>query len=384
MSRAARRLALSMSQTKTPVDPSTLSARLGARNMTGLSSPASNPAQRSVDRFRAQVRSRSGRGLTDSLLHGLAAAGRLTPVARPERHQVEVISDVPYQDGGSPDHTLDIYRPTIRPGPWPVVFYVHGGGFTLLSKDTHWIMALSFARMGYLVFNISYRLAPRHPYPAAIADTCAAYEWVVKNAAAYGGDTSRLAVAGESAGANLVTALSVATSYRRDEPFARRAYDAGVTPRVAMPACGMLQVSDASRFSRRRRLPAWIDVVLTNVSQAYLHRATPSERGDFGLADPLLLLEEQSRPDRPLPAFFVPVGTRDPLLDDTRRLQRALERQGVECLARYYHKEIHAFHALVWRRRARRCWEEAFAFLDRHLRPERAAAAEPAGGATAA
>ena len=50
------------------------------------------------------------------------------------------------------------------------MLYVHGGGFRILSKDTHWIMGLAFARRGFLVFNIGYRLAPKHPFPAAIAD----------------------------------------------------------------------------------------------------------------------------------------------------------------------------------------------------------------------
>jgi acetyl esterase len=301
--------------------------------------------------------------LADSLLRKLATAGQLTPLAAPHRHRVEVIRDIPYTNTGLADHSLDIYRPAVKPGPWPVIVYVHGGGFSLLSKETHWMMALSFARLGFIVFNISYRLAPRHPYPAALDDTCAAYRWVVEHAHRYGGDVDRLAVAGESAGANLVTALSVATSYPRPEPFARAVYELGVRPRAAIPACGILQVSDAERFGRRRRLPGWIDTILTNVSSAYLRGIEP---GEHDLADPLVILESE-RPARELPAFFVPVGTRDPLLDDTRRLERALGRLGATCEARYYHKEIHAFHAMVWRRNARRCWGEISAFLGRHL-----------------
>jgi acetyl esterase len=72
--------------------------------------------------------------------------------------------------------------------------------------------------------------------------------------------------------------------------------------------------------------------------------------------------------DRPLPAFFAPVGTRDPLLDDTRRLEKALGMLNVPCEARYYPGGIHAFHALVWDPAARRCWRDALAFLDRHMR----------------
>ena len=60
--------------------------------------------------------------------------------------------------------------PTSRTGLAPVVLYIHGGAFHYLSKDTHWVLALMFARRGYVVFNIDYRLAPVYPYSAAIED----------------------------------------------------------------------------------------------------------------------------------------------------------------------------------------------------------------------
>jgi acetyl esterase len=316
--------------------------------------------------LRHRLRQHIGALIVDNSLRGLAHLGRLHPRARPHRHRVQVQRDVPYLDSGLRDHTLDIYRPTeVRGAPRPVVLYVHGGGFRILSKDTHWVMGLAFARRGYVVASINYRLAPRHPYPAAIADACAAYAWLVQNAPALGGDPARLVLAGESAGANLVTALAVAASYRRQEPWAQAVWQSGVTPVAVLPACGMLQVSDPERFARRRRLPAWLVDRLTEVSEAYL-------RGEPGcpldLADPLLLLERGAPPDRPLPPFFVPVGTRDPLLHDTRRLKAALDRLGVPCEARYYPGEVHAFHALVWRERARECWRDTYAFLDQYVK----------------
>jgi acetyl esterase len=326
------------------------------------------PVRGSLERFRTEVRLRAQARVSNTLAHTFATAARLHPLANPERHQVDVIRDVPYLDDGLVDHRLDIYRPSMRPGPHPIVMYVHGGGFSLLSKDTHWLMALVYARYGYLVFNISYRLAPRHPFPAAIMDTLAAYEWVVANAPRLGGDLSRLVVAGESAGANLVTSLSLATAYRRPETWARRVFELGVTPRVAVPACGIFQVSDAQRFARRRRLPYVVRMTLEDVASCYLRGADVTQPGGIDLADPLLVLERREQPERPLPAFFLPVGTRDPLLDDTRRMKRALEALGVPVQARYYRGEMHAFHALVFRERARDCWADIFAFLDQHLR----------------
>ena len=150
-------------------------------------------------RLHERLRMAAGAMVANGFFHGAAAAGRLHPMARPRRHRVEVIRDVRYQEGTSRAHLLDIYRPTTPPADGrghPIVLYIHGGAFRMLSKDTHWLMGLAFARRGYLVFNINYRLAPNHPYPAAIRDACAAWCWVVENCARYGGDPSRIVVAG--------------------------------------------------------------------------------------------------------------------------------------------------------------------------------------------
>jgi acetyl esterase len=312
----------------------------------------------------------------NSFFGGLATVGQLHPAANPKRHGIEVERDIIYGDDEQ-WHALDIYRPITRPKPWPVVFYVHGGAFHLLSKDTHWLMGLVFARYGYLVVNISYRLAPKHPYPAAIQDTCTAYRWLAAHIDELGGDRNRVAVAGESAGGNLVTALTLAACQERPESWARDVFELGLVPKATLPFCAILEVSNPDRFSARRRLPRWVDGMLRDATFAYLngHPHVPCE--ETALADPLRVLEAAAGlpPDergahfeRPLPAFFAPVGTRDPLLDDTRRLEKALGALNVPVEARYYPGGIHAFHALIWDPAARRCWRDALAFLDRHMR----------------
>lgn len=313
--------------------------------------------------------------VANAFFEGLASLGQLHPAADPKRHGIEVERDITYGPGHPAGRRLDIYRPVHRPGPWPVVFYVHGGAFHLLSKDTHWLMGLVFARFGYLVVNISYRLAPRHPYPAAIEDTCLAYTWMAKRLKELGGDPDRVAVAGESAGGNLITALTLTACQRRAEPWAREVFDAGLVPRAALPFCAMLEVSRPERFSERRPLPRWVDGMIHDASTSYLHGYPAGPSAATALADPLRVLEEcvaglpaEPHFERPLPPFFAPVGTRDPLLDDTRRLETALRALEVPVEARYYPGGIHAFHALVWDPAARRCWRDALAFLDRHMR----------------
>lgn len=323
-----------------------------------------------------RLRQRSNRLFTEGILRGVSGTARLFPLAQPARHKVELLRNIEYGREDGLSLRLDVYRPLERNQPLPIVLYMHGGAFSILSKDTHWMMALGFARHGYLVFNIDYRLAPEHPYPAAVSDACTALEWVSQHAESYGGDLSRVVFAGESAGGNLATALTVCCCYRRPEPFAQRAFETGIVPSAVIPACAPLQVTDPARLSRRRKLPFFAKDVLRGMRDSYLRNVRDAAPSEKDLADPLYVFERGARPARSLPPFFIPVGTKDPLLDDTRRLERALKAMGVPCQARYYPGEIHAFHALVWRRGAKRCWKDQLDFLDEAVgtRPRQASA----------
>ena len=316
----------------------------------------------------ALLRQRAGAALVDAFCTGLTRGGQLLPRARTALHAVEVLRDVAYLPDGSGAHRLDLYRPREPGGPRPVVLYIHGGAFRALSKETHWVFGVVFARHGFLALNINYRLAPAHRFPAAVEDACAAYRWAVENVARYGGDPARVVVAGESAGANLALALALATCYRRPEPWARAVFDTGAVPRAVLPACGVLQVSDPERYWRTRSLNFFVRDRLSEMAQDYLCRADAPGARSLELADPLLLLERAQAPARPLPAFFVACGTADVLLEDSQRLERALQRLGAPCEARYYPGEPHAFQVLVTARSgADLHWDDAFRFLAQQL-----------------
>lgn len=318
----------------------------------------------------AVVRARrmAGSAIIDNLFRVISFTTKLLPISHPRFHGVNVERDLQYFEGADATHRLDVYKPS-KPSQkkLPIVFYIHGGGFRILSKESHWLFGLLFARRGYLVFNVGYRLAPKHPFPAAVEDVCRAYEWMVKNAERFGGDLSRIVIAGESAGANLATTLTLATHFKRPEAYAQRVFDLGVTPKAVIPACGILQVSDPERYVRRKNYPVWLADRINEVADAYLHGVKIRSPQELDLADPVCVLEREGKPERPLPPFFTFVGTADPLLDDTRRLKVALERRGVPCDIRYYPGEMHAFHAFVYRSNARACWRESFRFLEKTL-----------------
>ena len=117
--------------------------------------------------------------------------------------------------GPAGDIPVRIYNPqgaddTLLPG---IIFY-HGGGWVIGDLDTHDGVCRALVKAsGYRLIAIDYRLAPEHPFPAAVDDCYAALEWVGAKGASIGIDTSRLAVAGDSAGGNLSAVVAQQTRH---------------------------------------------------------------------------------------------------------------------------------------------------------------------------
>ena len=110
-------------------------------------------------------------------------------------------------DGPGGDLALRSYRPA--EGPLPTVVFLHGGGWTLGTLDSAEGVCVELAeRVGCLVLSVDYRLAPEHPFPAAVEDARAAVEWAAERAGSLGGDGT-VAVAGTSAGGGLAAATAL-------------------------------------------------------------------------------------------------------------------------------------------------------------------------------
>jgi acetyl esterase len=99
----------------------------------------------------------------------------------------------------------------LAPGtPTPLTIYFHGGGWVIGDLDTHdGVCRFLAAAAGTTVLAIDYRLAPEHPFPAAVEDAWAGFAWAVASAAELGIDPTRVAVAGDSAGGNLAAVVSL-------------------------------------------------------------------------------------------------------------------------------------------------------------------------------
>jgi acetyl esterase len=149
------------------------------------------------------------------------------------------------------------YAPPPAARPEPLLVYLHGGGFVIGDVDTNDEPSrLICANAGVHVLNVDYRLAPEHPFPAALDDTRAALRWAQTKAASLGADPARVAIGGDSAGANLATVTARLAAREGAPPVAQLLIspptDAG-TPRRSHTLFGsglFFSVADRAAFTR--------------------------------------------------------------------------------------------------------------------------------------
>jgi acetyl esterase len=96
----------------------------------------------------------------------------------------------------------EVYTP-VGPGPFPMLLYMHGGGWCLGKAEYVRKLGMSIAELGHVVVNLDYALAPEHPFPASLSQTIFATRWMVENAGEIKGKEGAIAIGGASAGANL-------------------------------------------------------------------------------------------------------------------------------------------------------------------------------------
>ena len=209
--------------------------------------------------------------------------------------------------------TADVVVPK-GSGPHPVLVYLHGGGWVCGSPTTHRKLAYRFAEGGFLVFNVDYRLAPEHPFPAPFDDCLAAVRWAHQQAGRFGGDPSRFAIGGDSAGGNLSAAVAAALA---DDPARPKAalLIYGVFDFAMFTDPALVEAPDAKAAAIGR------DMVEMMVG-AYLGKT----RSDALLRDARV---SPLHAARRLPPSHVVVGGADPLAAQAETLVKALSAAGV-------------------------------------------------------
>jgi acetyl esterase/lipase len=154
----------------------------------------------------------------------LACLGLLAFLPLPAMAQKLTVPDdvifVPGVEYANPDGQhlrLDLARPKTGHGPFPAVVCIHGGGFRAGTRQGYDGLCLRLAHEGYVAVTITYRLAPRYPFPAAVHDCKAAVRWLRASARTYHIDPDRIGVTGGSAGGHLALFLGVTGGVREFE-----------------------------------------------------------------------------------------------------------------------------------------------------------------------
>lgn len=158
---------------------------------------------------------------------------------------------------GEPKVRIRQYRPKPMAGPLPGVLWIHGGGYEVGSlEDNHDFCIKMAMQVGAIVIQVDYRLAPEHPYPAALADVYQALNWMQGEALRLGLDSHRIAVAGGSAGGGLAAAIALLARDRGGPPicFQMLLYPM-LDPRNLTPSS--YEVTDPRTWCRKHNLEAW-------------------------------------------------------------------------------------------------------------------------------
>ncbi len=256
---------------------------------------------------------------------------------------------VPVREVGGTTVTTDVVVPK-GPGPHPILVYLHGGGWICGSPATHRKLTHRFAEAGYLVFNVDYRLAPEHPFPAPFEDCVHAVRWAAAEAERFGGDPTRLALGGDSAGGNLSAAVAAALA---NDPSA---------PRIS----AVLLLYGVFDFAGME--PRDSDDPLYEVGGKLVELMVGSylgpDRSATLLADPRV---SPIHAAEKLPPAHIVVGDLDPLVGDAQALAEALEKSGVPHEHVVVEGMPHGFAQMEFLPPARESIDRMIAFLRKYL-----------------
>jgi len=232
---------------------------------------------------------------------------------------VKLGDGIAYANG--PRHKLDIYGPEQRGGPAPVVFFIYGGGWSRGERSDYQFVGRALAARGFITVIADYRLVPEVRFPDFLYDSAGALRWVEDNIALYGGDPSRLFLAGHSAGAYNAVMLALDSSYRKQF---------GVT----MPIRAVAALSGPYDF---------YPFEYGEVQEAFGYAPNPEG------TQPINLITSDA------PPMYLATGTTDPIVrvQNTNHFADKLRSQGIWVTTQYYegfgHMEPVIAMGALWR-----------------------------------
>lgn len=224
---------------------------------------------------------------------------------------------------------IRIYTPA-GSGPFPVLVFLHGGGWVICDLDTHDGLCRSLANgAGCVVVSVDYRLAPEHKFPAAPHDCYAAAEWVAGHAAEVGGDPSRIAIGGDSAGGNLA---AVVAQMARDQHGPLLIFQMLIYPATQFGLKSRSIEENAEGYYLTREDMDWF---MGHYLTSDADKANP-------LASPMLAASLKG-----LPPAFILTAEYDPLRDEGEAYGHKLEAAGVPVKISRHDGMIHGFLSMA-------------------------------------
>ena len=261
-----------------------------------------------------------GLPLTHLSTPAVLRASRVPPPAGPEVVRTADMA-VAGPDGPIP---VRIYWPSEEPG-LPILVWYHGGGWVTGSVDIADPTARRLCNLGgCIVISVDYRLAPEHPYPAGRDDAYAAVVWAFQNAKRFGGDSERIAVGGDSAGATLAAVVAQMVRDRAGIPLRHQLL---VYP-VTEAAMDTMSYRENTTFGLNRDSMAWY----------WDQYAPPGVDRAEAYVSPLRATNLEG-----LPPAYVVTAECDPLRDEGDAYAEALRGAGVPVEMECFAGQIHGF-----------------------------------------
>jgi acetyl esterase len=256
-------------------------------------------------------------------------------------------------DAGAGELRIRVYRPEGVAVPAPALVYLHGGGFTLFSIDTHDRLMREYAAAGrFAVIGVDYPLSPEHKYPVALDRIEALMLWLKQHGKTLGIDPSRLAMGGDSAGANLCMATALRLRERGD----------GGLVRAILSNYGYFTPEISNRAEERFGGPGSI----MDRAEAQSYYVNYLDDWEAGIRDPFACPIHADLID--LPPVMLVIPECDLLTEQSLAMEARLEAAGVENEACTYAGATHSFlEAMSIAEVARSAIRDGADFVQRHL-----------------
>ena len=268
---------------------------------------------------------------------------------------VETVENVSY---GSCDkwHLLDLYRLKDAEGKLPVLLNIHGGAWVYGDKKVYAPYCMYLATQGFAVVNASYRLAPKHTFPAPLEDVGAMVEWVVDHAEEYGLDISNLFFLRDSAGAHLATAY---TAIQLNEAYAKSFPGIKVAksfiPKGLLLNCGVFDMEVEWKKQGRALTPFLTDLLGEKPTVESVKQMSPAQ---FITSD--------------FPSVHLTTSNGDFLRKHSYRLKEVLEKKSVEVVFKEYGEKKkpqgHVFHLNLKNKVGQECNADQLEFVKQMMK----------------